>query len=324
MAISRTVVLCVAALLIVNTANAQTKPPQETRNAALRYWLAFADMQDPPSDPATSTLLRKTAAGEAPWDEAKLGAILDKNEAAILRMQRATKLPDCDWGLEYSDGPTASIAYVLKARVMASLNTLYGMREAAKGNDQTAAEAWLDGIRFSQHIAQDGPLIFALIGKAALLPNLRAMTQAVRSGKIPPRTQRQFDQMIRALPDSIFDWSNALSLEENGIVIFVQQLADARDPAEKYNEVTGARAPAGFSVPTASERAAYHRFMVSTQDAFRLPPMQTETKLPSLHEELKSLSPFFQGAIPSLDKMNEARTEIATAREQLLQALEAK
>jgi len=129
--------LTVAAVFVLISAVAgwgQTKLPPETKNAALRYWLAFADLQDLPTDKATGELLEKTAAGEALWDEAKLGPILDKNESAIWRMQRATKLPECDWGLEYDLGPRASIAYVPKARVLARLNTLDGMRPAAKGD----------------------------------------------------------------------------------------------------------------------------------------------------------------------------------------------
>src|SRR5277367_4210761 len=184
MSVSRKIFPSVALLLLAVAANAQTKLPQETRNAALRYWLAFAEMQDPPSDPATSSLLKKTAAGEALWDEAKLGPILDKNESAILRMQRATKLPDCDWGIEYSDGPTASIAYAPRARVMAGLNTLHGMRQAAKGNQQAAVQTWLDGIRFSQDIARGGSLIFIVIGKLSLIADLHALTQAAQSGKL--------------------------------------------------------------------------------------------------------------------------------------------
>ena len=57
----------------------QAKYPPETRNAALRYWMAFAEMQDPPANKATQDLLEKTAAGEAAWDERQLGPILDAN-----------------------------------------------------------------------------------------------------------------------------------------------------------------------------------------------------------------------------------------------------
>src|SRR5208283_420502 len=130
------------------------KLPPETRNAALRYWMAFAEMQDPPADNDVSQLLEKTAAGESTWDEVKLGPILDRNDDAIRIMQRATKLSGCDWGLEYGLGPNASIAYAPRARVLARLNTLYGMRLASKGDSQQALDAWLDGLQFSQHMAK--------------------------------------------------------------------------------------------------------------------------------------------------------------------------
>src|SRR6266851_2223557 len=68
--------ITIAAVFVLISAVAgrgQTKLPSETKNAALRYWLAFADLQDLPTDKATGELLEKTAAGEAPWDEAKLG-----------------------------------------------------------------------------------------------------------------------------------------------------------------------------------------------------------------------------------------------------------
>ena len=47
-------------------ASAQFKVPPETRNAALRYWLAFGEMQDPSADPGLSMLLKRTADGGIP------------------------------------------------------------------------------------------------------------------------------------------------------------------------------------------------------------------------------------------------------------------
>ena len=315
------IALCIAALLIAGAAKAQTKPPQETRNAALRYWLAFADMQDPNSDPATRTLLGKTAAGEAPWDEAKLGAILDKNEAAIMRMQRATKLPDCDWGIEYSDGPTASIAYAPRARVMASLNTLYGMRQAAKGNQQAAVQTWLDGIRFSQDVAKGGSLIFALIAKLSLIADLHAIAQAAQSGKLSRAERQQVAQVVSALPDSVFDWSNAEALEEGTIELALDQMEKSENPANAYAEIMGKDVPPHLVFPTPSDRAAFHKFALSVAEAFQLPPDQTQTKLPALQKTLNSLNPFYPELVPSLTRSNDSRLEIATARQALLKAL---
>src|SRR6266853_674197 len=119
----------IAACLLVSRADAQAP----ATNAALRYWMAFAVMHDPPADQATAQLLDRVAAGTAPWDEAKLGKLLDDNREALQIMQRATRLASCDWGLEYELGPTTPIAHLAKARVLGRLNAIAGARLAARG-----------------------------------------------------------------------------------------------------------------------------------------------------------------------------------------------
>ena len=67
MSVRRNIVLLLLAALPCMT-RAQVTLPPETRNAALRNWMAFAEVKDPPSDKATQELLEKTAAGESSWD----------------------------------------------------------------------------------------------------------------------------------------------------------------------------------------------------------------------------------------------------------------
>ena len=175
--------------------------------------------------------------------------ILDQNETAILAMQRATKLPECDWGLEYSRGPRTSIAYVPRARVLARLNTLYGMRQIAKGDSQSAVDTWLDGIRFSQHVAQGGTLIFQLVGKMAMLSNFRALTNATQAHQLSEAQRAQVLAAVQALPADGFDWAEALALEESTL--------EDRHPANRaigksrrdFGELMGHAAPANFTVP---------------------------------------------------------------------------
>lgn len=315
----------IAVFLFAWTATrAQTKLPTETHNAALRYWLAFADIQDPPADKATAELLEKTASGETAWDEAKLGPILDANETAIWRMQRATKLPDCDWGLEYDLGPRASIAYVPRARVLARLNTLYGMRMAAKGERQKTVDTWLAGIRFSQHLGKGGSLIFALIGKMAMISNFHALSQAAKSGALNDSQKRQIEAIVRALPGTGFDWGEAFWYEQDPMDIATKQLAEAKNPAEYYAEIAGEAAPADFSVPKPAEVVAYHKLTASIEAALRLTPAQAQGKLEELQKSVKALHPFYQRLMPSLKHINDARIEVQTARAQLLKDLAAK
>lgn len=310
--------------LMLGTAKAQTKLPPETQNAALRYWLAFAEMQDPPADRTTQDLLEKTAAGETTWDESKLGPILDKNETAILRMQRATSLPECDWGVEQDWN--ASIAYAPRARVLARLNTLYGLRLAAKGDRSGAVDAWLDGIRFSQHIAQGGTLIFALIAQSALLPNLRNLAEAVESGTMRGVDRQRIETVVRALPESGFDWSGAMRMEEGVLNGMVDQMQQSPNPAEFYATTMGEPAPRNFSVPSAADRAYYRNLMNRVEDALRLSPAEAQTRLSGLSGELGSgqVHEFFRRTTPSFLKVNESRSVVAAARERLLQTLAAR
>jgi len=303
---------------------AQFKRPVPTRNAALRYWMAFADLQDPPADKATADLLEKTAAGDTAWDEAKLGTILDKNNAAIQDMQRATKLPECDWGVEYELGPAASIAYAPRARVLARLNTLYGMRLAAKGDTQKALDTWLAGIRFSQHLAQGGSLIFSLIAKTALLSNFHALTQAAQSGSLTESQRKEIVSAVRTLPETGFDWGQALWYEQDSLDLAEKRVAEAADPAAYYQEFTGERAPENFTVPKASEVAAFHKTIGAAETELRTPPAQAQDKLKALQDSVKSLHPFYQALTPSFTRVNESRVEIQAARDKLLQGLSSK
>jgi hypothetical protein len=314
-----------AAVLILfvtaTTATAQSKMAPETRNAALRYWLAFADLRDAPGDKAQQELLEKTATGEVPWDEAKLGPILDQNQNAIEEMQRATKLPECDWGLEYSLGSRASIAYVPRARVLARLNTLYGMRVMSKGQTQAAIDSWLDGIRFSQHVAQGGSLIFKLVARMSLLSNFNALTDAVQSGQFDEAQKTKIAFTLRALPEDGFDWAEALALDEASFEISLQQMRHAANPAAYYQEIMGKQAPADFSVPSQNDIAARRALVAKAEAALRMPPEQAREPLQDLQGRISTLHPFFQGTVPSFVKINDARAEVYASRQKLLQAL---
>lgn len=308
--------------LLVTTASAQVKMPTETRNAALRYWMAFAELQDPPADKATQDLLEKTAAGDAPWDEARLGPILDKNEDAIRRLQRATKLPECDWGLEYSLGPRASIAYVPRARVLARLNTLYGMRLAAKGDSQAALDTWLAGTRFAQHLSKGGSLIFALIAETALLSNLGAISRAAQTGELQKKQREEAFAVIKSLPETAFDWASALQLEESSLELGAGQLRAAANPGEYYQGLTGRLAPPAFAVPDTADFTVFHRLMARVEEAFRLPPSDAAAeKLKVLQESVRALHPYFRDTTPSFLKINDQRMQILDARRRALSAL---
>lgn len=319
--------LCLASLFVLVSANLalpQTKTPSETRNAALRYWMAFAEMQDPPSDATTQALLGKTAAGQVAWDGKTLGSILDSNGEAIRIMQRATKLPECDWGLEHSEGPRASVIYGPRARALARLNTLEGIREMANGNSQRAVEAWLAGVRFSEHLATGGPLIFTLIAKSMLLPNLHAISVEAKQGHLSDSQKKQVFILLKQMPEAAFNWGVAWGLEESGGEQFLQELRSAKNPATTYGSLMGQPMPSGAKAPTLEDVRNYREYMRAVQDALNLAPDTAKLRLSALESKRRALPEIAQDTIPNALKMNEARAEVFAARKELLDAISTK
>jgi len=300
---------------------AEVKYPAETRNAALRYWMAFAEMQDAWADKTTQELLQKTAAGEAAWDETKLGPILDANIDAIHMMQRATKLPECDWGLEYGRGWKASIAYAPRARALARLNTLEGMRQLAKGDSVAATNAWLAGIRFSRDLTRGGGLIFALMAKSALMSNLRLLTEAGRKGQLDEAQKKQIFAAVKALPEDGLDWREAWGIETSTTEEVLQELRTAKDPDAAYEAIMGKPVPKQGLPPSAQEIQLYREYMLAAQAALRESPVKAKSLLDGLEAKKSSLDEVERNLIPSLQNTNAARIEVMTTRAELLQAL---
>jgi hypothetical protein len=140
-----------AVLATAGGAQAQATFPLETKNAALRYWAAMAELREPiVDDDATMNLLSATFAGRVEWDEKKLGPLLDYNLDAIRTMQQATKLPESTWGFDYRHGERTPAWLLMRARRLAQLNAYEGIREMAHGDSQAAVNTWLAGLTFAQ------------------------------------------------------------------------------------------------------------------------------------------------------------------------------
>lgn len=300
---------------------AETKAPVETKNAALRYWMAFAEMQDPPAGKTIQLLLEKTIAGQASWDEEKLGPILDSNRESLQTMLRATKLPDCDWGLEYGRGPRAPIAYLAKARVMARLNTLQAMREIAAGNSNSAVERLLAGVRFSGHLATGGTLVAVLTAKSALLPNLRMLTLKAKKAGLTDARIKQISLSLKTLPEDGFGWAKAWEIEELLIETFLAELKSSKTPKALYEASMGEVMPEGTGVPSPKDMIAFREYMAAVKAALKLSPDAAKERLEMLGAQKRTLNELARRLTPSPQKVNESRSEVVGARQALLEVL---
>jgi hypothetical protein len=286
----------------------------------LRYWLAFAELQDLPADKDTQALLGSVASGNAPWNQTRLGPLLDQNIAAIRMMQRATALPECDWGLEYERGWRASIAPVVKGRVLARLNVLHGMRQAASGDTEAAVETWIAGLRFAGHLSQGFSLVGVLIAKAALLADLNALQRAVENGLLDGTALDRVDAATRALPPDGVDWNAAVRLKAAATADGLRELAASPDPRALYETAFGELVPSTFTVPSTAQIHQFQALMEKAADTLRLGYAATP-ELETLGREIGALHPVIERARPSLTRVQQARLETAAARQRLLDAI---
>ena len=275
-------------------AQAQQFTPPQTQNAALRYWAAFAEMKDRSIDTATSKLMEDVLNGNAGWDEQGLGPIVEENAYAVQAMQRATALPECNWGLDYSLGAAMPLAHLPKARVLARLNALYGARQMARGDAEGAVKTWLAGLRFAQDVSKDVGLIAALSAQPAFMANLRLLTKAVNSGSVNSQLENKVRTEIRRLPPDGLPWVESIRMEAWADAESLKYLAKAPDFAAVYKAWFGSVPPQSAKPPSAAEITAFRELMNEVVAAFQLPPAQTRERLATIVARLKTMNPAVQ------------------------------
>ena len=233
-------------LSLVARAGAQPASTTAT-NAALRYWMAFAVMKDPldAKSSITRELMDRITAGTAPLDS-RITRVLDDNREALEIMRRASALQSCDWGLEYELGSTTPIADIAKGSVLGRLNVLAGHRLAAGNQWGEAVDVWIAGVRFSQHLAQGGSLLAALVGRSVLMPAINGLVKAAAQPSLDAAHRAALTAAIRGLPEAEFDWDAAMKREEESVAIYRRQHPGAKaemvDPARVSRSKEGARA----------------------------------------------------------------------------------
>jgi hypothetical protein len=301
------------------SAEAQAKFLPESNNAALRYWAALVQMRDNPlGDEAKQKMWSAVWMGEG-WDEAKDGPVLDAYAEAIQTMQRGTKLPECNWGLDFQLLDQNVVEMSMRARGLEQLNTALGVRELAKGDSIAAAETWLAGIRFGQDVGRGGPVIFALIGSALLVDTLDAAARYVGPGKLAEAQREELYAAVKAMPEDGFDWGVAWGVEAAIGEESLRKLQKADDPGAYYKRM-GMAVPKGVP-PSEQDVEKYSEFMLAAQGALREPPEKAKPMLEDMESSERKLSQAVRLMLVSPVKCNETRAKVAAAREQLLQAL---
>jgi hypothetical protein len=178
-------------------------------NAALRYWAAFAQMQDSAVSDQQAKELNTILDGTAPYDDSKYKDLVDENKAALQTLHRATALPKCDWGLDYQLGEDVPVEYARKALALGRLNVLYAFHLLIAGDRDGAVGTLVAGIHFSQDVANGGSLFATLAAKSLIVTHLRAVAFALHTGGLSAVQRSVLQKAIARLEPNGLDWQSA-------------------------------------------------------------------------------------------------------------------
>ena len=176
----------------------------------------------------------------------------------------------------------------------------------AQGDSRTAVDTWLAGVHFGQDVSRSGPVIAALIAHAIILDNLNPLRDSARQGKLSEEQKTELSVVVKTMPEDGFDWGMAWGVE---FAIGDQFLQKSRTTGKPESD---------------DKIRAYEEYMLAAQAALREPPAEAKSRVDDLESKIRRLGKVEQIMIPSLRLANEARIRLATAQQELMQALSAK
>jgi hypothetical protein len=178
-------------------------------NAALRYWSAFAQMQDSALTDQQAKGVNTMLDGTAPYDDLKYTGLVEKNRLALETMARATVLRNCDWGLDYKLGEDVPVDYARKALALGRLNVLYAFHLLIVGDKDRAVNAITAGLHFSQDVANGGSLFATVAAKNLLVIHVRAVAFALHVGELPAGQRIVLQRAVAQLRPNVLNWQSA-------------------------------------------------------------------------------------------------------------------
>jgi hypothetical protein len=247
-----------------------------SKNAALRYWSAFSQVQDYGITIEQAKELNAILDGTAPYDDSKYRPLLEKNTLALEVMTRGTSLPYCDWGLDYTLGDELPVEYAREGLALGRLNVLNAFHLFKAGDRDGAVRALTAGMRFSHDLSNGGSLFATLLAKDLLVSHLRAVADAVKTEHLSADEKTRLQGSVALLAAHGVDWQSAMKLE-----------------MELLN-----KPPSQASIPLGNVRQAY------------LAALADPTKLPEVERAIRTLPLPLRDVIPNPNEVVRQKQEL--------------
>ncbi len=131
--------------------------PPDPDNAALLYYQAYISYEK--ADGTMEDMVTDLARGNIEPNE-RIKKYIESCRTAIDLATAATEIPNCNWGLKYSDGISINLAHVAQTRKLVFLITAETRILAAEGDYRQAIDHCLTVHKIGKHVGDDTPISF--------------------------------------------------------------------------------------------------------------------------------------------------------------------
>ena len=142
--------------LLILTSPVLAYPP-DPDNAALLYYQSYISYEK--ADDTMEDMVADLARGKIEPNE-RIKNYIESCRTAIDLATAATEIPNCNWGLKYSDGVSINLAHVAQTRKLVFLITAEARILAAEGDYQKAINRCLTVHKIGKHVGDDTPISF--------------------------------------------------------------------------------------------------------------------------------------------------------------------
>jgi hypothetical protein len=131
--------------------------PPDPDNAALLYYQAYISYEK--ADDTMEDMVGDLSRGKIEPNE-RIKQYIESCRTAIDLATAATEIPNCNWGLKYSDGVSINLAHVAQTRKLVFLITAETRILAAEGDYRQAINRCLTVHKIGKHVGDDTPISF--------------------------------------------------------------------------------------------------------------------------------------------------------------------
>ncbi len=142
--------------LLILTSPVLAYPP-DPDNAALLYYQSYIAYEK--ADDTMEDMVADLSRGNIEPNE-RIKKYIESCRTAIDLATAATEIPNCNWGLKYSDGVSINLAHVAQTRKLVFLITAEARILAAEGDYKKAINRCLTVHKIGKHVGDDTPISF--------------------------------------------------------------------------------------------------------------------------------------------------------------------